>query len=49
MHLWKKDGEPTGMWGESKFLGAGLGASGVCKISWLGVPCAKKEFLGEAS
>ncbi|KAG0577391.1 hypothetical protein KC19_5G152800 [Ceratodon purpureus] len=45
--LWRKVSEPSGTWGSSRFLGAGSGASGVCSTTWLGIPCAKKEFHGE--
>ncbi|KAG0622891.1 hypothetical protein M758_3G131800 [Ceratodon purpureus] len=48
-HMWEKDDEPIRAWGESKFLGARSGTNGVCKTSWLGVPCAKKVFHGEGS
>jgi serine/threonine protein kinase len=47
--LWAKVSEPLGTWGSSCFLGAGSGASGVCSTEWLGIPCAKKEFHGQAS
>jgi serine/threonine protein kinase len=42
--LWRKASEPSGTWGSSRFLGAGSGANGVCSTTWLGIPCAKKEF-----
>jgi serine/threonine protein kinase len=45
--LWRKASEPSGTWGSSRFLGSGSGASGVCSTTWLGVPCAKKEFHGQ--
>ncbi|KAG0616867.1 hypothetical protein M758_5G147400 [Ceratodon purpureus] len=47
--LWTKASEPSGTWGWSRFLGAGSGASGVCRTTWLGIPCAKKEFHGQDS
>jgi serine/threonine protein kinase len=46
--LWRKNSEPSGTWGNSHFLGAGSGASGVCSTEWLGIPCAK-EFHGQES
>jgi serine/threonine protein kinase len=45
--LWRKASEPSGTWGSSRFLGAGSGANGVCSTTWLGIPCAKKEFHEE--
>jgi hypothetical protein len=43
--LWAKESEPPGTWGKkSSFLGAGSGASGVCKTKWMGIRCAKKVF-----
>ena len=42
--MWRKASEPAGTWGNSRFLGSGSGASGVCSTTWLGIPCAKKEF-----
>ncbi|KAG0616863.1 hypothetical protein M758_5G147000 [Ceratodon purpureus] len=47
--LWTKASEPSGTWGWPRFLGAGSGASGVCRTTWLGIPCAKKEFHGQES
>ncbi|KAG0612872.1 hypothetical protein M758_6G058800 [Ceratodon purpureus] len=47
--LWTKASEPSGTWGSSHFLGAGSGANGVCRTTWLGIPCAKKEFHGQES
>lgn len=47
--LWRKEMEPPGTWGNSNFLGSGSGASGVCRTQWLGLPCARKEFHGQAS
>ncbi|KAG0577474.1 hypothetical protein KC19_5G159100 [Ceratodon purpureus] len=44
--LWRKVSEPPGTWGNSRFLGSGSGAAGVCGTTWLGIPCAKKEFHG---
>jgi hypothetical protein len=45
--LWRKASEPSGTWGSSRFLGAGSGANGVVSTTWLGIPCAKKEFHEE--
>ncbi|KAG0577288.1 hypothetical protein KC19_5G145400 [Ceratodon purpureus] len=45
--LWKKGSEPSGTWGNSRLLGSGAGADGVCETTWLGIPCAKKEFHDE--
>ncbi|KAG0598648.1 hypothetical protein M758_12G090800 [Ceratodon purpureus] len=47
--FWVKETEPSGTWGNYKLLGSGSGASGVCSTTWLGVPCAKKEFHAQAS
>ncbi|KAG0616923.1 hypothetical protein M758_5G152000 [Ceratodon purpureus] len=47
--LWKKGSEPSGTWGSPCFLGSGGGSSGVCSTTWLGVPCAKKEFHDQGS
>ncbi|KAG0577402.1 hypothetical protein KC19_5G153600 [Ceratodon purpureus] len=47
--LWTKASEPSGTWGWPHFLGAGAGANGVCRTTWLGIPCAKKEFHGQES
>ncbi|KAG0616854.1 hypothetical protein M758_5G146100 [Ceratodon purpureus] len=47
--LWSKASEPSGTWGWSRFLGAGTGGNGVCRTTWLGIPCAKKEFHGQDS
>jgi serine/threonine protein kinase len=44
--LWRKASEPSRTWGTSCFLGSGSGASGVVSTTWLGIPCAKKEFRG---
>jgi serine/threonine protein kinase len=46
--FWAKETEPSGTWGNYKFLAAGAGSNGVCSTTWLGVPCAKKEFHGDA-
>lgn len=42
--LWRKESEGPEVWTNSRFLGSGACASGVCSIKWLGIPCAKKEF-----
>ncbi|KAG0608278.1 hypothetical protein M758_8G093500 [Ceratodon purpureus] len=42
--LWSDESGPSEIWGNSHFLGAGSGASGVCSTKWMGIPCAKKEF-----
>ncbi|KAG0616859.1 hypothetical protein M758_5G146600 [Ceratodon purpureus] len=47
--LWTKASQPYGTWAKSHFLGAGSGATGVYRTTWLGIPCAKKEFHGQGS
>ena len=42
--LWEKETEPEETWKVDHFIGSGSGASGVLKVQWLGIPCAKKEF-----
>ncbi|KAG0629495.1 hypothetical protein M758_1G108300 [Ceratodon purpureus] len=43
--FWQRDHEPPGTWGiQSRFIGGGAGASGVCSTTWMGIRCAKKEF-----
>jgi serine/threonine protein kinase len=44
--LWQTVSEPPETWGKSRYLGSGLGASGVVSTTWLGIPCARKEFHG---
>lgn len=44
--LWHGATEPSGTWGNHRFLGSGSGASGVMRTKWLGISCAKKVFPG---
>jgi len=44
--LWNGAIEPSGTWGDQRFLGSGAGSSAVMSTKWLGISCAKKVFPG---